>query len=699
MKKCFQVLMLLVILGLAQSAQAAMLIPPTRVGSSDWGTNESVNQMFSWANPVLGQPDPGINIDTGGYCWDSGGEFNLIAWMDFGADKIFSALDFATQNNNDGFNRVKLWISNDLSAFTVINGSTPPTGTPDLNVTCGANGSNFAQYALATPITARYVVAQFLSERITDTGHWHPRAWELRMEGTAVALLPYVWTSDPNNGGTTNWSTAANWAPSVPDGATHAVTVGNLNTTGTIDLLALDGIAGRSETIGQLTFSGSVATTIQSSGSPTPGKLIFGSASGPSVQVLVGSGSAAHTDIISAPMTLAASANIKVASAADQLTLSGPIEGAGGLSLDAANAGRVVLSSLANTFSGATTVNAGVLQAHVANTLSPNSGVTISGGLLDVTGGSQTVSSFTIGSGELNLYVGNLLKSNGVATFNGGTLNLSNLLSLSHGTNALIAYSSQTGSGFSTTPTLPANYSLVYNPTELDLVYTAPPFSGSCTWVGSTSWNTPANWLDGVTISNGVPGVTSPVPGSATFSGSGSLAVTLDTAPINLAALSFSNSSYTLSGNTLTLNSTSGTATVMVSSGTQTIESVLNLASTADMTVADLARLRISGQIIGTGALLKDGIGTLILSGTNNYTGGTNVNAGILAVTTSSALPDNQSLTVGAGGTLIFDPSYAAAPIVFGQSLAVSPVPEPSTLALLFAGLVVGFGAWRRKKK
>jgi len=207
------------------------------------------------------------------------------------------------------------------------------------------------------------------------------------------------------------------------------------------------------------------------------------------------------------------------------------------------------------------------------------------------------------------------------------------------------------------------------------------------------------NWLDGVNISNGVPGVTSPVPGAATFSGSGSLTVTLDTAPISLAALSFSNSSYTLSGNTLTLNNTSGTATVTVSGGTQTIESVLNLASTADMNVADLARLHISGQIIGSGALLKDGLGTLVLSGTGHYTGGTYVNAGTLVATSSTALPDGWDLTVGAGGTLIFDPSYSASPIVFGQSLAVLPVPEPSTLVLLIAGLAVGLVTWQRNKR
>ena len=50
--------------------------------------------------------------------------------------------------------------------------------------------------------------------------------------------------------------------------------------------------------------------------------------------------------------------------------------------------------------------------------------------------------------------------------------------------------------------------------------------------------------------------------------------------------------------------------------------------------------------------------GTLILSGTgDNYTGGTVVEAGNLVVTSNTALPQGQSLTVGAGGVFVFDPS------------------------------------------
>lgn len=59
----------------------------------------------------------------------------------------------------------------------------------------------------------------------------------------------------------------------------------------------------------------------------------------------------------------------------------------------------------------------------------------------------------------------------------------------------------------------------------------------------------------------------------------------------------------------------------------------------------------VSESIAGGGSLRKDGPGTLLLSGTNTYAGGTTLNAGTLKPTVAAALPDNGNLTVN-GGTL-----------------------------------------------
>ena len=80
-----------------------------------------------------------------------------------------------------------------------------------------------------------------------------------------------------------------------------SVTVGNLGTTGTIDLLGSDGVSGQDEAIGQLTFAGQVPTLIQSSGTATPGSLLLGTSGGTAVAITANhdSTTGAHVDVIS----------------------------------------------------------------------------------------------------------------------------------------------------------------------------------------------------------------------------------------------------------------------------------------------------------------------------------------------------------------------------------------------------------------
>ena len=111
--------------------------------------------------------------------------------------------------------------------------------------------------------------------------------------------------------------------------------------------------------------------------------------------------------------------------------------------------------------------------------------------------------------------------------------------------------------------------------------------------------------------------------------------------------------------------------------GSDTITGPLALGSNVTVLPAAGSQLTISGGITGTGGLTVNAPGKVILSGADSYTGGTTVSAGTLIVANASAVPDGSSLTVGLGGTFVFDPSQTASNV----SPAGLAVPAPGTAA------------------
>ena len=84
--------------------------------------------------------------------------------------------------------------------------------------------------------------------------------------------------------------------------------------------------------------------------------------------------------------------------------------------------------------------------------------------------------------------------------------------------------------------------------------------------------------------------------------------------------------------------------------------------------------------------------GTLALSGSDNYSGGTYVEGGMLIVAADNALLDGSSLFVGADAASIFGPLEAANSDFAAETpLSAAPVkavPEPPALALLIAAAI-----------
>ncbi len=151
----------------------------------------------------------------------------------------------------------------------------------------------------------------------------------------------------------------------------------------------------------------------------------------------------------------------------------------------------------------------------------------------------------------------------------------------------------------------------------------------------------------------------------------------------------------------MTFDNPGSDATIALAGGTHIVNAPVVLGDNLVVTGSGTLEFSNSSSIAETGgqrSLNMSGAGgILILSGTDTYSGGTIVTAGTLALTSAAALPEATSLTIGAGGTLVFDPLA----VVSGQQSAaqvVSAVPEPGALAMLISGVAGALIATQRAK-
>jgi autotransporter-associated beta strand protein len=493
----------------------------------------------------------------------------------------------------------------------------------------------------------------------------------------------HVWAS----AGSGNWSNSANWTVGVPNAITAVAAINaptNVPLTVTLDIPV---------TIGTLTLgnsnSSSVGYTLSGSGANTLTLNNFGS--GATITVSNGS----HT--INAAVVLAD--NLLV-NGSGMLAFGSSSSITGGYSLTMSGTGGSLVLGGSNAYSGGTTINAGTLQAGSNSALGASTAVlTVNGGLLDVHGynlnvgglnGAGTVDNLS-GSGSLT--VGN---GNASSNFSGTIQNTAGQLSLN-----------KTGSG---------TFGLSGNVT---LAGTATVSGGALNQSGG---NLQAITLvvDGGTDNLGGTGQVLATNEYVGYAGSGTFNQTGGTNVITnglyLGTNPGSNGTYNLLGGLLAVSSIlqgSGSSSLNISGGSLTspggdpalVMPIVLTSSGGGTFDISSSTMTLEGPVSGAGSLIKNGPGTLVLIGSDNYSGGTDVYGGTLIVGSPNALLDGTSLTVGAGGALLFAPAAEAGPVVGSPSevsagVAVATVPEPGNLALLAAGVsLMAFAAWQRKNR
>ncbi|MDF3059282.1 MAG: autotransporter-associated beta strand repeat protein, partial [Rariglobus sp.] len=308
--------------------------------------------------------------------------------------------------------------------------------------------------------------------------------------------------------------------------------------------------------------------------------------------------------------------------------------------------GKLILGGTgANTYAGGLFINNGIVEARKSSALGTGAATIGSGATLELSGGITPTNAITLGGAGVG--------GNGAVRNLSGNNTLSGNLTLSNDTRFQSDAGTLTLSGANALDD--AGRNLVFGGAG-DLVVSkviatttgtlAKDGAGTLTLSGTT-----ANTYTGTTSVNGgtlllskTAGINAVAGNLVIGDGAGTDTVTLgagnqiaDTATVTLNAggiFNLNGSSESVAG----LNSAASTAQVQLGAGTLTINN-----STANT---------YAGTLSGAGTLTKTGVGRLTLSGSSgSYSGATNVNAGIVAVQTATALGTG-TVNVASGGNV-----------------------------------------------
>jgi autotransporter-associated beta strand protein len=406
------------------------------------------------------------------------------------------------------------------------------------------------------------------------------------------------------NGGTLRMGSLS----ALPNDRTATVNNGTLDLNGYSRTLDLSLTGGAVQTgAGTLTVSsGNVGTLASATASTISGKLALGSSN--------------------KIFTVADGA------ATDDLAISAEIS-AGGGGLVKEGTGTLVLSGT-NTYNGPTIINAGTLRTDTAATLSALSAVSVTSGILNLNGYSQTINSLTLTGGTVQTAAGTLTLGSNLTT-NAAAVQATITGNLNIGSFGL-TFTVADGAA-ATDLNIPANVSGSGGIIKSGAGILA--LGGNNTVTGGLTINGGTVRADSGTF----------LPSSANIGvGAGAL-LDLNGNPYTVDVLTLTGGSVQTGAGILTVAGRIDT----VASATQAgISGKLAWAgSSRTFTVADGAAavdLAISAVISSTGGgLTKAGAGSLVLNGVNTYSGPTQINAGgLLRTGVSGALPTGTNVSI-----------------------------------------------------